>query len=110
MKTQEELLTRRSEIREEMEDDALPEKYRQALKAQEELLTWILEGDALPEEYITVGRLKFSGEVFTEVILAGKDSGGRIYPAARAEETAEYVLARRPSRREWEEEKSRKSY
>ena len=104
MRTQEECLTRRQEIRDELQKD-LPPKIEQALQAQEELLTWILQGDTLPEEYIIEGRLKMKGAVFEKVVLAGVDGAGSVYPADFAEESGEYILARRPSPQEFEEQK-----
>lgn len=102
MRTQAELLRRRDTIREELEED-LPSEIEASLEAQEEILTWIIEGDTLPDEYLIEGRLKFSGDVFSEVMIAGRDSGGRVYPAERVDREGEYVLARRPTPQELEE-------
>ena len=103
MRTQAECLKRRARIREELQDSSLPEDIRRSLEAQEDILTWIVEGDCLPDEYLIEGRLKFSGDVFTHAIIAGVDSGGRVYPAERVEKTGDYVLARRPTPQELEE-------
>ncbi len=104
MRTQEEVLTRRRSIEDDLEDD-MPAQVERALEAQRDILTWVLEGDTLPDEYRIEGELKHTEEVFDEVILAGVDGGGRVYRAASCDEKAHYLLARRPSREEWEREK-----
>lgn len=104
MRTQEEVLTRRASIEEDLDED-LPLPVEKALEAQRDMLTWMLEGDTLPDEYLIEGKLKHTEDVFDEVILAGVDSGGRVYRAASCDERAQYLLARRPSPEEWERNK-----
>lgn len=103
MRTQAELVRRRQEIRQELEDDSIPQSIKKKLDAQEDILTWIIEGDVLPDEYVMEGRLKMSGKVFDEVVLAGRDSGGRVYPAETISEEGEYVIARKPTPQELDE-------
>lgn len=105
MRAQEAILRRISELEQEAANDDLPQEVRKSLQAQAEILRWVVEGDRLPEEYFIEGQLKMSGEFFQKTILAGVDGSGSVFPADSCEEPGEYVLARRPTPQEWQENK-----
>lgn len=105
MRTQESLLTRRAQIKSDLEDPSLPSELHARLEAQVDILNWIIEGDTLPDEYLIEGQLKHSNEFFERVIIAGVDADGSVYPASSCTQSGEYVLARRPSPQEFEESK-----
>jgi hypothetical protein len=105
MRTQEALIIKRDEMREELRNNDFPQEIENKLEAQAEILNWVIEGDVLPDEYLIEGRLKMSGEFFEKVILAGVDSAGTPFPAATVEEEGQYFLARRPTPEELDKQR-----
>ena len=108
MRTQQALLVKRDEIKEELRENDFPDEIEHKLEAQAEILNWVIEGDVLPDEYLIEGRLKMSGEFFEKVILAGVDAAGTPFPAAEVEEKGAYFLARRPTPQELHDQKQKK--